>query len=158
MSRKNVFGRPLKACSHNTGWTRNGFCEFDAKDDGTHTVCAIVTDDFLKFTFSRGNNLITPRLNFRGLRAGDQWCMCVGRWIEAFHAGVAPPVVLDSTDESVLQHISLNILREFSHVWMMYNHSYNDYNDYNSYNEYNEYGGYGWHGGGFDIYDRSAKR
>lgn len=140
MSRKNVFGMPLRKCAHHTGWTRNGLCEFDQKDEGAHTVCAIMTEEFLRFTFSRGNDLMRPRGDFRGLREGDSWCMCVGRWIEAYEAGVAPPVVLESTDESVLSLVPMSILRQFSHTW--YYNGYGGYRRGKVYDTYNTYDTY----------------
>lgn len=93
-----------------TGFTRTGKCETNEYDMGTHLICATVTDQFLKYTKSKGNDLSTPRpkYNFPGLKNGDNWCLCVYRWVQAKRDGVAPPVVLDATNKE-----SLNYLREF---------------------------------------------
>jgi uncharacterized protein (DUF2237 family) len=111
---KNVFGEPLKLCSSNplTGFFRNGCCETGPEDLGTHTVCAVVTQEFLDFSKTRGNDLITPRLEYRfpGLKAGDKWCLCILRWLEAKNVGVAPPVVLEATNEASLQYVDLEEL------------------------------------------------
>lgn len=111
---KNVFGEPLISCGFDpiTGFFRNGCCETGPQDLGTHTVCALVTDEFLKFSKERGNDLTTPRPEyvFPGLNPGDRWCLCVLRWLEAFHAGVAPPVILEATNEASLEYVSLDIL------------------------------------------------
>jgi uncharacterized protein (DUF2237 family) len=112
---KNVLGGELKLCSSSplTGWTRKGFCYTDLADKGTHIVCARMTDRFLNFTYTRGNDLITPSKNFPGLKAGDKWCLCVHRWIDAYNAGVAPPVDLEATHEKVREYIPLNILIKY---------------------------------------------
>jgi uncharacterized protein (DUF2237 family) len=101
----NVLGTPLQPCpsNHQTGFYRDGFCNTGADDAGLHVVCARVTDDFLSFSQSRGNDLVTPRGGFPGLRPGDGWCLCARRWQEAFEAGVAPPVVLESTHQAALK-------------------------------------------------------
>jgi uncharacterized protein (DUF2237 family) len=109
----NVLGTPLISCSAFTGWTRSGFCTTDQADHGFHVVCARVTPEFLRFTKNRGNDLSTPRPNFPGLKPGDFWCLCAGRWIEAFKAGVAPPVVLEATNASVLSLIPLDVLKRY---------------------------------------------
>ena len=85
----NVFGNDLKICGRNplTGYTRTGYCSLDKYDSGTHIVCAIVTKDFLNFTYKKGNDLTTPRNGFPGLKPGDRWCLCVLRWIEAYNKG-----------------------------------------------------------------------
>jgi uncharacterized protein (DUF2237 family) len=88
-----------------TGWLRDGSCRTDENDRGSHTVCAQVTEEFLRFTASRGNDLVTPRGSFRGLRAGDRWCLCDGRFAEADEAGVAPPVVLEATNAAALRRV-----------------------------------------------------
>ena len=92
-----------------TGWFRDGYCRTDDNDAGRHVVCALITDEFLAFSKSRGNDLITPQPQWRfpGLKAGDRWCLCVLRWKEAYEAGVAPPVVLEATHESALRHVAL---------------------------------------------------
>lgn len=104
----NVLGGKLISCSGAvtgkvTGWRRDGYCRTDDEDYGSHVVCARVTTEFLRFTKSRGNNL-----DF--LRSGDLWCLCAGRWLEAYHAGVAPPVILDATNAKVLDTIPLPLL------------------------------------------------
>ena len=113
---ENVLGGPLQACGRDplTGFYRDGCCETGPDDHGTHVVCAVMTDDFLAFTNSRGNDLSTPRPAFRfpGLTAGDRWCLCVSRWSEAYEAGAAPPVVLEATHRRALQTVSLDALRE----------------------------------------------
>lgn len=114
---KNVFGEPLVPCSFDplTGYFRDGCCKTDADDAGTHVVCAIMTSDFLAFSASRGNDLSTPRPEWRfpGLRDGDQWCLCANRWREAYAAGVAPMVVLESTNQKMLEVVSLEVLSRF---------------------------------------------
>jgi uncharacterized protein (DUF2237 family) len=116
----NVLGTPLLACSYDplTGYYRDGCCQTDAHDHGSHVVCAKVTQLFLDFSRQRGNDLVTPRPEYRfaGLKAGDRWCLCAHRWREAFDAGVAPPVVLDSTHARVLDFVSLAQLRSVAHV------------------------------------------
>ncbi len=115
---RNVLGTDLEICcgSPMTGWFRNGKCETEPKDRGVHVVCAEMTDEFLEFSRSRGNDLITPapRFGFPGLKAGDRWCLCASRWKEAFDAGVAPPIVLQSTEESALKYVSLNELKQYA--------------------------------------------
>ena len=100
---KNVFGEELQVCckSPMTGYFRDGHCRTISEDTGTHTVCAIMTDEFLNFSASRGNNLINPipLYSFPGLKAGDKWCLCVSRWVEAERAGKAPKVILEATHE-----------------------------------------------------------
>jgi uncharacterized protein (DUF2237 family) len=116
---KNIFGEKLQCCCTNplTGFYRDGFCRTDAFDAGTHVVCAIVTKEFLEFSLSKGNDLITPKphYNFLGLKPGDKWCLCALRWQEAFKAGVAPKVVLEATAEEVLQHINMQDLISHAH-------------------------------------------
>lgn len=110
----NVLGGPLLACSFDplTGFFRDGCCHTGVHDHGSHTVCARVTEAFLAFSLERGNDLVTPRpeYRFKGLRAGDRWCVCAARWLEAFRAGVAPPVILESTHEAALRIVPLNAL------------------------------------------------
>lgn len=112
---KNILGGNLEACcfSPRTGFYRDGFCRTDERDQGRHVVCAIVTQEFLDFSKSRGNDLITPRpeYDFPGLQAGDKWCLCALRWKEALEAGCAPPIVLAATHEKALEYISLNDLK-----------------------------------------------
>jgi len=112
----NVLGKKLKLCGLDplTGYSRNGYCNVDMYDHGTHIVCAIVTKDFLNFTYSKGNDLITPRDGFQGLKQGDRWCLCILRWIEAYKNGVAPLVDLESTDYNVLKYVELDTLLRYS--------------------------------------------
>lgn len=111
---RNVFGEPLEPCSLDplTGFYRDGCCETGPDDSGSHTVCAIMTEEFLRFSVVRGNDLVTPRPEFRfvGLKPGDRWCLCVRRWEEARRAGVAPPVVLEATHEAALRVVELEEL------------------------------------------------
>jgi len=110
---QNVLGGPLALCGEDpmTGWTRSGCCETGPDDTGSHTVCAVMTDDFLAFTASRGNDLSSSRPGFPGLAAGDRWCLCASRWREALEAGVAPPVVLESCHARAVDVVSLAALR-----------------------------------------------
>ncbi len=112
---KNVVGTELAQCGCKpmTGFFRDGFCHTETRDIGRHTVCAIMTDEFLQFTRSRGNDLSTPapQFQFPGLKAGDRWCLCVSRWKEAYEAGVAPPVVLEATHEQALKTVRIEELR-----------------------------------------------
>jgi uncharacterized protein (DUF2237 family) len=116
---RNVLGQPLEVCCTNpmTGYYRDGSCRTDARDAGTHVVCARVTQVFLEFSRSQGNDLITPRAEFRfpGLKPGDCWCLCATRWREALRAGVAPPVRLEATHERALEFVTLEDLR--LHEW-----------------------------------------
>lgn len=111
MQQLNVLGTELQPCSYDplTGYYRTGCCENRGDDPGMHTVCCRVTDDFLEFSRSQGNDLITPapEYGFAGLRAGDQWCVCADRWKAAADAGRACPVVLESTHMSTLEFIDL---------------------------------------------------
>jgi uncharacterized protein (DUF2237 family) len=110
----NVLGGELLACSFDplTGFYRDGSCSTGADDDGTHVICARMTEAFLDFSRSRGNDLSTPRpeIRFRGLEPGDRWCLCALRWLEALEAGVAPPVVLEATHERALDLVPLEEL------------------------------------------------
>lgn len=112
---KNVLGGELKSCctSPMTGFYRDGFCRTGTEDRGSHTICIYATREFLEFSKSRGNDLSTPRpeFNFPGLVEGDKWCLVAVRWQEAFDAGMAPKVVLESTHESALKHVSLEDLK-----------------------------------------------
>ena len=117
---KNVLGTDLQSCCTNpmTGYYRDGFCRTDAMDTGTHTVCAIVTQEFLEYSASRGNDLMTPMpyWNFPGLKPGDKWCLCVSRWLEAEKAGKAPLVLLEATHAKSLQFTSLEKLQQYAIV------------------------------------------
>ncbi len=113
----NVFKQPLETCSLDpmTGSFRDGCCNTGIFDAGTHTVCAIVTDKFLQFSKSRGNDLTRdyPQYNFKGLKAGDYWCLCVSRWIEAHKAGVAPKINLNATHLKTLDYVDLETLETY---------------------------------------------
>ena len=115
-SAKNVLGEELKTCctSPMTGFYRDGKCSTGAGDVGVHIVCAQVTEEFLAFTKSRGNDLSTPvpAFNFPGLKPGDRWCLCASRWKEALDAGVAPPVVLSATHAAAVEYVSLDELKQ----------------------------------------------
>lgn len=114
----NVLGAPLKPCSFKplTGWYRDGCCNTGPGDVGLHTVCAVMTDAFLQFSRNAGNDLITPHLEhgFPGLQAGDQWCLCIERWVEAYEAGVAPQVDLEATHLSALEFVDLAVLKQYA--------------------------------------------
>ena len=113
---KNVLGGELETCSVApvTGWLRDGCCNTGTGDLGVHTVCAVMTDEFLDFSRSVGNDLSTPRpeFGFEGLTAGDRWCVCASRWTEALDAGLAPPVVLEATHVVTLEWTTLADLEE----------------------------------------------
>ena len=114
----NVLGGDLETCSTDplTGWFRDGCCNTDRNDRGLHTVCCVVTEEFLEFARSRGNDLITPapQHSFPGLEPGDRWCVCAQTWQDAADEGVACPVVLSSTHEETLQIVSLEVLVQHS--------------------------------------------
>lgn len=118
-SARNVLGTELMACSYDplTGFLRDGCCQAHASDAGTHVLCARMTSAFLEYSRRQGNDLITPRPEWRfaGLKPGDRWCLCVLRWREALEAGVAPPVVLEATHEDALLHVPLAQL--MAHAW-----------------------------------------
>lgn len=107
LKQRNVLGEPLIACSTEplTGFYRDGCCTTGPEDSGSHTVCCVVTAEFLAFSASRGNDLSTPRpqWGFPGLKPGDRWCLCAVRWQEAFEADCAPGVVLEATNERALE-------------------------------------------------------
>lgn len=112
---RNVLGGLLQVCSVSpmTGFVRDGVCHTGPQDIGSHTVCAQMTDAFLQYAQSRGNDLVTPvpEYGFPGLKAGDRWCVCAARWLEAAEDGMAPPVVLDATHEHTLQTVALADLK-----------------------------------------------
>jgi uncharacterized protein (DUF2237 family) len=116
MDQRNVLGGSLEVCSLEplTGFYRDGFCNTGPEDVGSHTVCAVVTADFLAHQALIGNDLSTPmpQYGFPGLQPGDQWGVCAGRWLQSFEAGVAAPVVLRATNEAALQFVSLDALVE----------------------------------------------
>jgi uncharacterized protein len=113
-TQKNVLGTEIKLASIDpmTGYFRTGYCNTDANDRGLHVVAAVVTKEFLEYSKSQGNDLMTPypASNFPGLKPGNVWCLCVLRWKEALAAGVAPPVILEATNIKALDYVSLEIL------------------------------------------------
>lgn len=115
MQQINVLGTELLECSLDplTGYYRTGCCENRGDDPGLHVICCRVTDDFLEFSMSRGNDLSTPRpqWGFDGLRDGDQWCVCATRWAEALEADRACPVILEATHVSALEYVTLEDLK-----------------------------------------------
>jgi len=115
-NQKNVFDRPLKLCCGNTGYTREGFCYVPPNDYGNHSVCAIVTQAFLQYSLSRGNDLISPnpRYDFAGLKAGDRWCLCAIRWREALSMNAAPKIDLEATNIKALEVIPMETLLEYA--------------------------------------------
>jgi uncharacterized protein (DUF2237 family) len=116
----NVFNEPLIICgtSPMTGAYRDGCCNTGSNDRGTHTVCAVVTNEFLEFSKSRGNDLTMdyPPTNFKGLVAGDKWCLCVSRWMEAYQTNLAPPIILKATHIKTLEYVSLEELLKFEYT------------------------------------------
>jgi len=114
----NVLGEPLHTCGTDpvTGFFRDGCCQTGPMDTGSHTVCAIVTAAFLEYSKQQGNDLMTPRPEFRfpGLKPGDRWCLCASRWQEARQAGVAPPVNLAACHAAALRLVSLDDLKAHS--------------------------------------------
>jgi uncharacterized protein len=117
---KNVLGQDLRSCctSPMTGFYRDGFCRTGPDDHGVHTVCVILNQEFLVFSKGRGNDLSTPlpEYGFPGLKPGDKWCLCAGRWKEAYEDGFAPPIILESTHSSILELVPLAVLKEFAFI------------------------------------------
>lgn len=115
---KNVLGGELKVCCTDpmTGFYRDGFCRTSAQDAGRHTVCIVATDEFLRFSKAAGNDLSTamPQYAFPGLVAGDRWCLVALRWKQALDADMAPNVILEACEESVLEIVSLDDLRKYA--------------------------------------------
>ena len=115
---KNVYAEPLKACCKfpMTGYMRDGYCQLVPGDMGVHTACIEITDKFLEFSRNAGNDLSTPMPDhdFPGLIAGDRWCLCALRWVEAYQAGVAPKLILSATHESILELVPMEILKQFA--------------------------------------------
>lgn len=113
---RNVIGEKLETCctSPMTGFYRDGKCNTGGGDFGAHVICAEVTEEFLAFTKSKGNDLSTPvpKFNFPGLKPGERWCLCAARWKEALDAGVAPPVILSATHAAILEYVSLDELKQ----------------------------------------------
>ena len=114
----NVFGKELDICCENpqTGFFRNGMCDTCREDQGVHTVCILVTEEFLEFSKLVGNDLSTshPEFEFPGLKPGDRWCLCAMRWQEAHDQGKAPPVFLESTHEKTLKMVDFHLLQKFT--------------------------------------------
>ena len=114
----NIFNEPLEACSFDpvTGFFRSGCCETSELDAGSHTVCAMMTEEFLKFSKSKGNDLSTPvpAFDFPGLNSGDRWCLCAARWLEAYEAGSAPSIIARATHKRALEIIPIEVIKEFS--------------------------------------------
>ena len=112
---RNVLGGDLEPCCYEplTGYYRDGHCHTGHGDSGVHTVCAVMTDAFLKFSREQGNDLSTPRpeYEFPGLKSGDKWCLCASRWKDAYDAGMAPQVVLEATHASTLEFASIEELK-----------------------------------------------
>lgn len=115
---RNVLGEPLQTCSDKplTGFYRDGCCNTGPEDTGVHTVCALMTAEFLEFSRLRGNDLSTPvpEFGFPGLKPGDRWCLCAARWKEALEAGMAPRVVLTATHEATLEIVPLGELKRYA--------------------------------------------
>ncbi|MCQ4331961.1 DUF2237 domain-containing protein [Natronomonas sp. F2-12] len=123
MTERNVLGEELQPCSTDpvTGFERDGCCGTNPGDRGRHELCAVMTAEFLEFSRERGNDLVTPQpaFQFPGLSPGDQWCLCLGRWVEALEATrcrrlpetTVPPVVLEATNEAVLDTVEIETLR-----------------------------------------------
>ena len=115
---RNVLGGPLETCSIKpmTGFFRNGCCDTGAEDRGSHTVCVVMTAEFLAFSKGQGNDLSTPmpEYGFPGLKPDDRWCLCAPRWQEALEAGRAPPVALRATHEGALDHCALADLKKYA--------------------------------------------
>jgi uncharacterized protein (DUF2237 family) len=114
----NVLGGALEPCSHDplTGWFRNGACDTCAEDRGSHTVCAVMTAEFLAYSKYVGNDLSTPKpaARFPGLRPGDSWCLCAGRFLQAHDEGCAPQVRLGATHRRALEIVPLGVLRLYA--------------------------------------------
>jgi len=115
----NVYGKPLMACSFEplTGFERDGFCKRNQLDSGTHILCACMTQEFLEYTKSRGNDLSTPipHWNFPGLKPGDFWCLCISRWLQAVKAGKAPLLHLDACHASALNYTTIEVLEQYKY-------------------------------------------
>jgi len=116
---KNLFGEELLTCGTHpiTGYFRDGCCNTSSQDTGNHTVCAIMTEEFLDYTRSMGNDLSMPDIayGFPGLKPGDTWCLCVNRWVDAYNAGIAPPIIPEATHEKTLDYLSLEEIIAYAH-------------------------------------------
>lgn len=115
----NIFGETLIPCCYEpmTGIYRDGYCTTNVQDRGVHVVCAIMTAEFLDFSKCGGNDLITPipQYNFPGLQPGDKWCLCASRWYDAVKEGKAPKIVLEATNEKVLDYIPMEVLVKYAY-------------------------------------------
>ncbi len=115
---KNVFGEEIETCCESpiTGFFRDGFCHTDETDEGVHTICVSMTEDFLEFSKSKGNDLSTPRpeFNFPGLKEGEGWCLCAERWVEAYEVSMAPKLYIKRTNLRTLDIVPLEILKKFA--------------------------------------------
>ena len=115
---KNVFGEEIETCCESpiTGFFRDGFCHTDDTDEGVHTVCVSMNEDFLEFSKSKGNDLSTPRpeFNFPGLKEGEGWCLCAERWVEAYEVSMAPKLYIKRTNLRTLDIVPLEILKKFA--------------------------------------------
>ncbi|TDF34863.1 DUF2237 family protein [Alteromonadaceae bacterium M269] len=111
---KNVLGKPLQLCCGNGGFTREGFCYVPKSDIGNHSVCVVVSEEFLAFSRAVGNDLSTPipEYQFAGLKPGDRWCLCASRWEEARQHNKAPRVILEATNVACLSEVKLEDLKE----------------------------------------------
>lgn len=118
MKSKNIFGEPLIECSSKplTGFFRDGCCKTDDQDAGEHTVCIIASEEFLLFSKAMGNDLSTPlpQYSFGGVKPGDRWCLCAKRWVEAYKNGYAPKIVLEATNETLLDLVPMNVLINYA--------------------------------------------
>lgn len=116
----NVLNESLASCCNKpvTGYFRDGFCRTINEDVGTHTVCAVVTQEFLSYSASQGNDLITPipHWNFPGLKPGDKWCLCISRWLQVEKVGKAPPIILEATHLKSLQYTTLELLKKYEYI------------------------------------------
>ncbi len=117
-NQKNVLGNSLKKCSIDplTGFMRDGCCSVSERDRGNHIICAEVNNKFLNFSYLKGNDLITPRMEFSfpGLKEGDRWCLCLDRWLEALKNDCAPKIILESTNSRALEKVDIEILKRFA--------------------------------------------
>ena len=115
-SQLNVLGGPLMTCSDEpvTGFFRDGCCNISEDDFGSHTICVVLTEEFLAYSKAAGNDLSTPRpeFDFPGLTAGQRWCLCAARWVEAWRVGKAPKVALNSTNQAALEIVPLDLLKQ----------------------------------------------
>lgn len=119
MKSKNIFGEPLIPCSTTpmTGFFRDGCCKTNELDEGEHTVCIIATEEFLHFSKWMGNDLSTPlpQYGFEGVKPGDKWCLCAKRWVEAYENGCAPKILLEATNETLLDLVPMEVLIRYAY-------------------------------------------